>query len=71
MGKYVQDFGIVEEACLPYVGNETPCRIPRACRRLYTAEYHYVGGFYGGCSETAMIQELVQNGPMAVSFEVG
>ncbi|XP_056467395.1 dipeptidyl peptidase 1 [Gadus chalcogrammus] len=70
MGKYVQDFGIVEESCLPYVGDSTPCRIPRSCGRLYTAEYSYVGGFYGGCSETAMMQELVKNGPMAVSFEV-
>ncbi|KAG7261125.1 hypothetical protein CRUP_004313, partial [Coryphaenoides rupestris] len=70
IGKYVQDFGIVEESCLAYVGKNTPCRIPRACGRLYTTEYSYVGGFYGGCSETAMMLELVKNGPMAVSFEV-
>jgi hypothetical protein len=29
-----------------------------------------VGGYYGGCSETAMKKALVENGPLAVSFEV-
>jgi hypothetical protein len=38
--------------------------------RHYTASYSYVGGYYGGCSETAMKKALVENGPLAVSFEV-
>jgi hypothetical protein len=29
-----------------------------------------VGGYYGGCSEAAMKKALVENGPLAVSFEV-
>ncbi|XP_028321415.1 dipeptidyl peptidase 1 [Gouania willdenowi] len=70
IGKYVQDFGIVDESCLPYIGKDSPCGLPHKCARLYTAEYKYVGGFYGGCSEMAMMQELVKNGPMAVAFEV-
>lgn len=37
---------------------------------MYTAEYGYVGGFYGGCSETAMMLELVKNGPIGVALEV-
>uniref|UniRef100_A0A3Q4B9J1 Dipeptidyl peptidase 1 n=1 Tax=Mola mola TaxID=94237 RepID=A0A3Q4B9J1_MOLML len=70
IGKYVQDFGIVDESCFPYVGKDTPCGVPQDCRRVYAAEYNYVGGFYGGCSETAMMLELVKNGPMGVAFEV-
>ncbi|XP_061923247.1 LOW QUALITY PROTEIN: dipeptidyl peptidase 1 [Entelurus aequoreus] len=70
MGKYVQDFGIVDESCFPYVGKNTACGALQKCGRTYVAEYSYVGGFYGGCSEAAMMLELVQNGPMAVSFEV-
>lgn len=31
----------------------------------------FMGGFYGGCSESAMMLELVKNGPMGVAFEVG
>ncbi|XP_061575219.1 dipeptidyl peptidase 1 [Cololabis saira] len=70
IGKYVQDFGIVDESCFPYIGKNSPCGVPQKCGRMYAAEYGYVGGFYGGCSEAAMMQELVKNGPMAVAFEV-
>lgn len=70
IGKYGQDFGIVEESCFPYIAKDSPCGIPKKCGRIYTAEYSYVGGFYGGCSEMAMMLELVKNGPMAVAFEV-
>uniref|UniRef100_A0A3Q2NTD8 Dipeptidyl peptidase 1 n=1 Tax=Fundulus heteroclitus TaxID=8078 RepID=A0A3Q2NTD8_FUNHE len=70
IGKYVQDFGIVDESCFPYIAADSPCGVPQNCGRMYTAEYGYVGGFYGGCSETAMKLELVKNGPMAVALEV-
>ncbi|KAM4628275.1 dipeptidyl peptidase 1-like [Polymixia lowei] len=70
IGKYIQDFGIVDESCFPYTGKDSPCTTPQTCSRLYTADYSYVGGFYGGCSETAMMQELVDNGPISVAFMV-
>ncbi|KAI4905618.1 hypothetical protein NFI96_022335 [Prochilodus magdalenae] len=70
IGKYIQDFGIVEEKCFPYTAADSPCKVPAACVRHYTSEYHYVGGFYGGCSETAMMLELVRDGPLGVAFEV-
>lgn len=70
IGKYIQDFGIVDESCFPYIAKDSPCGIPKNCGRIYAAEYGYVGGFYGGCSESAMMLELVKNGPMAVAFEV-
>uniref|UniRef100_A0A8C4NQH2 Dipeptidyl peptidase 1 n=1 Tax=Dicentrarchus labrax TaxID=13489 RepID=A0A8C4NQH2_DICLA len=70
IGKYAQDFGLVDESCFPYIGRDSPCGLPKNCGRIYTAEYKYVGGFYGGCSEMAMMLELVKNGPMGVAFEV-
>ncbi|XP_038123906.1 dipeptidyl peptidase 1 [Cyprinodon tularosa] len=70
IGKYVQDFGIVDESCFPYTAKDSPCDLPQNCGQMYTAEYGYVGGFYGGCSEVAMMTELVNNGPMAVALEV-
>ncbi|NXB95571.1 CATC peptidase, partial [Vidua chalybeata] len=69
-GKYVQDFGVVEEDCFPYTAQDSPCLFKRSCYHYYTSEYHYVGGFYGGCNEALMKLELVQHGPMAVAFEV-
>ncbi|KAL0973447.1 hypothetical protein UPYG_G00203780 [Umbra pygmaea] len=70
IGKYIQDFGIVDETCFPYTGMDSPCSVPKDCFRHYVADYGYVGGFYGGCSESAMMLELVNNGPMGVAFEV-
>lgn len=69
-GKYAQDFGIVEEADFPYTGGDSPCTLKGDAYRYYTAEYHYVGGFYGGCNEAYMKFELILGGPLAVAFEV-
>lgn len=35
--------------------------------RLYVSRYDYVGGFYGACSESAMMKEL-QGGPLVVAL---
>ncbi|XP_053168552.1 dipeptidyl peptidase 1 [Hemicordylus capensis] len=70
-GKYIQDFGVVEESCFPYTAMDSPCTLKEHdCYRYYTADYHYVGGFYGACNEALMKLELVRHGPMAVAFEV-
>ena len=69
-GKYAQDFGAVEESCFPYTGKDSPCKSEQSCRRYYGADYYYIGGYYGACSEPEMRLELVRNGPIAVSFEV-
>ncbi|XP_030008660.1 dipeptidyl peptidase 1-like [Sphaeramia orbicularis] len=70
IGKYTQDFGVVDESCFPYVARDIPCDVPLNCSRIYVAEYNYVGGFYGACSEAAMMLELVKKGPIAVSLQV-
>ena len=69
-GKYAEDFGVVEESCFPYLGQDAPCTEKKGCQRYYGTNYFYVGGFYGGCNEEVMMVELVNNGPIAVSFEV-
>lgn len=61
---------MVEEECFPYVGADSPCTLKQSCYQYYTSDYHYVGGFYGGCNEALMKHELVKHGPMAVAFEV-
>ena len=71
-GKYGEDFGVVEESCLPYTGHDsTSCSKEHSgCKRWRTTKYHYIGGYYGACNEQLMQLELAQNGPIAVSFEV-
>ena len=68
-GKYGQDFGLIEESCFPYEGRDMSCQ-KSMCKRHYTRDYYYVGGYYGACNEPLMREELVKNGPIAVSFEV-
>lgn len=68
-GRYAKDFGVVEESCNPYNGTNGQCNT-KPCLRHYTANYGYVGGYYGGCSEEAIKQALVTGGPLSVSFEV-
>jgi len=72
-GKYAQDFGVVTEACNPYKEaqpKQQTCSTGLNCRRFYATNYHYVGGYYGACNEPLMRLALVNNGPLAVGFEV-
>ncbi|CAJ0946645.1 unnamed protein product [Ranitomeya imitator] len=69
-GKYIQDYGIVEEFDFPYTGQSSACTLKDNYYRYYSSEYHYVGGFYGGCNEAYMKYELIAGGPIAISFEV-
>ena len=69
-GKYAQDFGAVEESCFPYLGVDSACNETKGCLRYYGTDYYYIGGYYGACNEPQMRLELVNNGPIAVGFEV-
>eukprot|EP00299_Pterocystis_sp_00344_P014617 c7250_g1_i1.p1 GENE.c7250_g1_i1~~c7250_g1_i1.p1 ORF type:complete len:697 (+),score=151.41 c7250_g1_i1:54-2093(+) len=72
VSKYSQDFGIVPEQCFPYSpGTDCARKCSNPKFRVFTSDYYYVGGFYGGCSEAAMVQELYENGPFVVSFNAG
>ncbi|CAH8620869.1 unnamed protein product [Dicrocoelium dendriticum] len=71
VGKYAEDYGIPEESCNPYTGVKSDiCPTKRNCSRYYATNYHYLGGYYGACSEHLMKLELVTNGPFPVGFEV-
>ncbi|XP_046575275.1 dipeptidyl peptidase 1-like [Haliotis rubra] len=69
-GKYAEDFGLVEEDCNPYKGKDGSCSTLKSCGRRYSTRYEYIGGYYGACNEKLMKIALVENGPVAVGFEV-
>merc|ERR1719186_552628 len=69
-GRYAKDYGVVDETCNPYQGKDTKTCSTKPCLKHYTAKYGYVGGYYGACSEEAMMEALVTGGPLSVSFEV-
>jgi len=70
-GRYAEESGLIPEACNPYTGPGATCTKDRdSCRKFYTTDYEYVGGYYGACNEEEMLLALVSSGPLAVGFEV-
>jgi cathepsin C len=71
VGKYGEEFGFVEEQCLPYTGSDSS-KCEDECHdkpRYYIKNYRYVGGYYGACNEYQMMKEIHENGPIMVAFE--
>jgi len=70
--KWSQDVGLLPAKCAPYHGGgacQVDCNGDGGTR--YRADNHrYVGGYYGGASEDAMLSELA-NGPIVAAFEPG
>jgi len=78
--KWASDVGLLDESC--YKPLETsassvaqcgePLQKPKSecIRDLWRAvNFRYIGGFYGSSNEEKILTELVENGPLVVSFE--
>mmetsp|Transcript_14109 Transcript_14109/g.31296 ORF Transcript_14109/g.31296 Transcript_14109/m.31296 type:complete len:437 (+) Transcript_14109:65-1375(+) len=77
VAKYAADFGLVTDSCFPYEsGIETQApQCAKMCsdpsQKYYASQgYRYVGGYFGNCSEVAMMEALVAEGPVAVGIQV-
>lgn len=71
VGKFGEEFGLVEESELSYEANDfVKCESLSAnAKRYYLKGYQYIGGYYGGCSERSMMDEIHRNGPVMVAFQ--
>ena len=72
-GRYAQDFGFVEESCMPYTGiDTTPCssKCTNSTRLWQVSNYSYIGGYYGATTAELMQAEMLARGPISVSFNV-
>jgi cathepsin C len=80
VGKYLTDVGVASEACYPSAGHSSdegggsaPPSCTEACAatsRTYRAsDYRYVGGHYGGCSESQMMHEIHRHGPIVAGVQ--
>eukprot|EP00397_Hematodinium_sp_SG-2012_P028593 GEMP01030119.1.p1 GENE.GEMP01030119.1~~GEMP01030119.1.p1 ORF type:complete len:440 (+),score=127.24 GEMP01030119.1:371-1690(+) len=71
--KWSEDVGLISEECAgPYASSGTCSGMMANCLQQDHASatrHRYVGGYYGGCDEDAIARELVENGPLVVSFE--
>ena len=70
IGKYGEDFGMVSESENAYKGRDGACSTCKSATRYHATNYHYMGGYYGACTEQLMRLALVLNGPLTVSFQV-
>jgi cathepsin C len=75
VSKYGEDFGIALEQCFPYqsgVLTNVSCsgRCTDPSQIVHVTRFEYVGGYFGACSEAAMMQEIYDHGPVAVGIEV-
>jgi cathepsin C len=73
MSKWSSDVGLVPATCMRYntAGScKLECDLDKIEGKRYRANnYRYVGSFYGNSSTEMIMEELVENGPMVVSFE--
>jgi len=71
--KFATQFEMVPETCHPYKGKNGHCSSScdvNSLDKVYRAKsYGFVGGAYGRSNERNIMVELMNNGPMAASFE--
>jgi cathepsin C len=71
--KWNEDVGLVPEHCAPFSQGGGSCKISSDCnlggKRYRATGHHYVGGYYGGADPDSIRKELVEHGPMVMSFE--
>ena len=77
VAKYAIDYGLATDPCFPYEAGIVDGRQPTCAKQcddedkhLFATSVRYVGGYFGNCSEVAMMAELVNNGPLAVGITV-
>jgi len=71
--KWSEDVGLIPQHCAPFSTGGGSCHVTPDCdlggQRYRAVNHHYVGGFYGGAEAELIRQELVNNGPLVMSFE--
>jgi cathepsin C len=75
MSRWNQDVGLVPATCAPY-STSGSCEHYEKCKdaqlgQKWRADNHrYIGGYYGKANAGEMMQELMANGPVAISINV-
>jgi len=75
LSRWNQDVGLVPATCAPYSPSGS-CQRYQKCEHAqlgqqWRADNHrYIGGYYGKANAGEMMQELMQNGPIAISVNV-
>ena len=77
VAKQAIDFGIPTDPCFPYEAGIVDPKQPACSKQCTDPTQHlratavrYVGGYFGNCSEVAMMHALVEEGPLSVGITV-
>lgn len=70
--KFIQEFGIISEDCMPYTGSESKCSLQTCPKsKIFIKDYYYIGGFYGASNEVNIMKELRARGPVIIDLDPG
>jgi len=69
VAKHGYEQGFVETSYFAYSGTDEACPNLDVAPRWRLSDYGYIGGFYGGTNELAMMEEMYNNGPIVIAFE--
>jgi cathepsin C len=72
--RFAKEFELIPEQCKPYLEADGKCSVNycdiKSIPYLYKAITNkYLGGSYGQCSQKLIMEEVMKNGPLVVSFE--
>lgn len=67
LSKFAQENYLVEQECSGK-GKEQ-CDFEDCNNKYAVQDYWYIGGRYGNCSERKIMEEIMKNGPVVLSFE--
>lgn len=72
VNKFFTENELVSENCSPYTGEDGVCGTcdPKKQSRTYKVkDFKFIGGAYGKTTEREMMEEIMNHGPIVVSFE--
>lgn len=68
--KFIQEFGLVTESCMPYKGKIINCSERCSTSDIIgVSDYYLVGGYYGAVTEENIMKELRSRGPLIVDLD--
>jgi cathepsin C len=72
VAKWSHDITLLPESCGSYDLGDQSCKVTcdvGSVDQYRVSEYGYVGGYYGASTEANMMQEVYENGPIAIAIE--
>ncbi len=65
----MKEFEVLPEECFKGCGGDNVCQAKLRDLELKVKNYYYAGGYYTGSTEENIMKDLVDNGPLTLSFE--